>query len=101
MGVKLWKPPYYDEEEKKASEEAEVHELAVKLRADLKMGQPLVFYGLGILQKNALTKLEMKKKWKETDLAHLRIKCGGGMKSKSMFLEISLKSKGADLKKIG
>jgi len=99
MAVKLWKPPFYDQD-KKAPVEQELHELAVKLKPEVNLGHPLIFHGLNILQQHAVTKLEMRKNYNETGLANLKIKCAGSIQSKGKSVEISLKSDGNELKMI-
>ena len=54
--MKLWEAPYYDSE-RRAPQEAALHELAVTLKADLDLPLPHLFQGLLMLQQHALEKL--------------------------------------------
>ena len=54
--MKLWEAPYYDGE-RRAPQEAALHELAVTLKADLDLPLPHLFQGLLMLQQHALEKL--------------------------------------------
>jgi len=94
--VKLWEAPYFDVE-KKAPNEAGLHELAVTLAADVNLPRPHLFQGLQMLQQHALEKLAARDRFKETGIANLKIKCAKGLRCKAKTVDISLLSLGADL----
>lgn len=94
--VKLWEAPYFDVE-KKAPNEAGLHELAVTLAADVNLPRPHLFQGLQMLQQHALEKLAARDRFKETGIANLKIRCAKGLRCKAKTVDISLLSLGSDL----
>jgi len=94
--VKLWEAPYFDVE-KKAPNEAGLHELAVTLAADVNLPRPHLFQGLQMLQQHALEKLAARDRFKETGIANLKIRCAKGLRCKVKTVDISLSSLGSEL----
>jgi len=95
-GVKLWEPPYYDLE-KKAPVEANMHELAVTIKADLDLPVPHIFHSLLMLQENALEKLASRDRFKESGIASFKLRCAKGLNSKVKKVDIELAKLGSQL----
>ena len=99
--VKLWEPPYYDKEAK-SSNEPSIHELAVTLKTIVDLPIPHIIHGLMTLQQNALEKLEARRRFDDTGVLYLRLKCSKGLKSRKKIVEIDCNQTGCDLQaKIG
>ncbi|MCP3661552.1 MAG: hypothetical protein GY696_03485 [Gammaproteobacteria bacterium] len=99
--VKLWEEPYYNKEQK-CSAEGNIHELAQTLGTELDLPVPHIFQCMMSLQQNALEKLEARKRYDESGVLYLRLKCSKGLKSRIRIVEIDSKQKGSDLQaKIG
>eukprot|EP00088_Acartia_fossae_P040449 TRINITY_DN4212_c1_g1_i3.p1 TRINITY_DN4212_c1_g1~~TRINITY_DN4212_c1_g1_i3.p1 ORF type:complete len:599 (-),score=158.24 TRINITY_DN4212_c1_g1_i3:71-1867(-) len=99
--VKLWEPPYYDKEQKSGNEE-NMQELALTLKAELSLPMGHLIQGLLTLQQNALEKLEARKRYEESGVLYLRLKCSKGLKSRIRIVEIDSQQTGKDLQnKIG
>jgi len=95
-GMKLWEQPYYDQE-RKIPVEANMHELAVTLKADLDMPLPHIFQSLLMLQQNALEKLAARDRFKESGVASFKLRCAKGLNSKVKKVDIELNRLGAEL----
>jgi len=95
--VKLWEAPYYDSE-RRAPQEAALHELAVTLKADLDLPLPHLFQGLLMLQQHALEKLAARDRFKESGVASFKLRCAKGLRCKVTKVDIEMDKMGAELR---